>query len=100
VSTARARCVATVRGLVQGVGFRWYVQDRAAGLGLAGWVSNQADGSVEVVAEGAQAALDQFELELWEGPPGSLVSAVEVHHEPARGNLLGFVIRSGAHPGD
>ena len=51
------RLVATVRGMVQGVGFRWFVQREAARLGLDGWVANQVDGSVEVVAEGPDAAL-------------------------------------------
>jgi hypothetical protein len=37
---------------------------------------------------------------LWEGPMGASVGGVSVRHEPARGNLVGFVIRSGAHPGD
>jgi acylphosphatase len=94
------RLVANVRGSVQGVGFRWYVEREAARLSLSGWVSNQADGSVEVVAEGADENLEQLLLALWEGPTGSSVSDVRVHHEPARGNIIGFGIRSGAHRGD
>lgn len=92
--------MATVRGYVQGVGFRWFVEREAARLGLEGWVSNQADGSVEVVAEGAEEALGALLLQLWEGPSGAAVSDVDVRHEPARGNLVGFAIRSGAHRGD
>jgi acylphosphatase len=94
------RLVATVRGFVQGVGFRWFVEREAARLGLEGWVSNQADGSVEVVAEGDEASLAQLTLVLWEGPAGSSVSDVDLRHEPARGNIVGFTIRSGAHRGD
>lgn len=94
------RLTATVQGQVQGVGFRWFVEREAAGLGLDGWVSNQADGSVQIVAEGPDEALDGLLLRLWEGPSGSVVSTVVVHHEPARGNLVGFIIRSGAHRGD
>ena len=94
------RLVATVRGLVQGVGFRWFVEREAARLGLDGWVANQPDGSVEVVAEGDAAVLDQLILALWEGPAASAVSDVDVRHEPARGNLVGFSVRSGAHRGD
>ncbi len=94
------RLVATVRGQVQGVGFRWFVQREAARLGLAGWVANQYDGSVEVVAEGPETALSELVLMLWEGPSGSSVGGVETRHEPARGNIAGFTIRSGAHPGD
>jgi len=94
------RLVATVRGYVQGVGFRWFVEREAARLGLDGWVANQLDGSVEVVAEGPKDLLGRLVLVLWEGPAGSSVSEVAVRHEPARGNLIGFAIRSGAHRGD
>jgi len=100
MSAAERRLVATVRGHVQGVGFRWYVQREAVRLGLDGWVANLADGSVEVVAEGSEALLDQLLLQLWEGPAGSSVSDIGVRHEPVRGNIVGFSIRSGAHRGD
>ena len=100
LSPAAQRLVATVRGFVQGVGFRWFVEREAARLGLDGWVANQPDGSVEVVAEGSDELLDQLVLQLWEGPPGSSVSEVHVRHEPARGNVVGFSIGSGAHRGD
>lgn len=95
-----ARLVATVRGYVQGVGFRWFVQREADALGLGGWVANQPDGSVEVVAEGPEQLLDRLVACLWEGPGGASVSDVAVRHEPARGNLVDFTIRSGAHRGD
>jgi acylphosphatase len=100
MSPDRLRLVATVRGFVQGVGFRWFVERAAARLGLEGWVTNQSDGSVEVVAEGLPDQLGQLVLQLWEGPAGSSVSDVQVRHEPARGNVVGFTIRSGAHRGD
>ncbi len=100
MTPTRQRLVATVRGMVQGVGFRWFVQREAARLGLDGWVANQADGSVEVVAEGPETALGELVLMLWEGPPGASVGGVDARHEPARGNLTGFTIRSGAHRGD
>jgi acylphosphatase len=94
------RLVATVRGYVQGVGFRWYVEREAARLDLDGWVANRPDGSVEIVAEGGEDVLGRLVLALWEGPAGSSVSDVSVRHEPARGNIVGFTIRSGAHRGD
>jgi len=100
MSPTQQRLVAVVSGQVQGVGFRWFVQREATRLGLDGWVSNQPDRSVEVVAEGPDAALDQLVLQLWEGPLGSSVGGVDVRHEPARGNIVGFTIRSGAHGGD
>ena len=100
LSPADQRLVATVRGIVQGVGFRWFVEREAARLGLQGWVANQADGSVEIVAEGSDEHLALLVLQLWEGPAGSSVSDVQVRNEPARGNVVGFTIRSGAHRGD
>ena len=97
---ARPRLVATVHGLVQGVGYRWFVVREASGLGLDGWVANQADGSVAVVAEGPHEALGQLVVVLQEGPAGAAVTSVDVRHEPGRGDLQGFSIRSGAHRGD
>lgn len=66
-----------VKGRVQGVGFRWYVADRARNLGLAGWVRNVADGSVELCASGSARALAVFEADVTKGPPGAQVSNVE-----------------------
>ena len=100
MSARGARLVAVVRGHVQGVGYRWFVEREAAALRLDGWVANRADGSVEVMAEGPPEALDRLVLQLWEGPSGSSVADVEARTEPARGNIVGFTIRSGAHRGD
>lgn len=97
---ANVRLVAVVRGHVQGVGYRWFAQREADGLQLDGWVSNQADGSVEVVAEGPEGTIGTLLLALWNGPGGAAVSDIDVRREPARGNLSGFSIRSGAHRGD
>lgn len=47
-------------GMVQGVGFRFVAESIAGGLGLTGWVKNLRDGRVEVVAEGNEAALNEF----------------------------------------
>jgi acylphosphatase len=96
----RRRLVAVVRGLVQGVGYRWFVQREASRLGLVGWVANQMDASVEVVAEGPDGDLERLVLALWEGPAAAMVSDVAVRHEPARGGIGSFTVRSGAHPGD
>jgi acylphosphatase len=92
--------VAVVRGQVQGVGFRWFVQREASRLGLEGWVANRPDGGVEVVAQGPEQELEWLTAVLWDGPAGAAVSQVEVRREPARGHLGTFVIRSAAHRGD
>ena len=55
---ARRRVGAVVRGIVQGVGFRRFVERTGSGLGLDGWVMNRADGSVELDAEGPPDAID------------------------------------------
>lgn len=69
-----------VRGRVQGVGFRWFVRERAREAGLRGWVRNNADGSVELLAAGPAAALERLEAAVREGPPGALVSEVARSH--------------------
>ena len=74
---------ARVTGRVQGVGFRWSAVREARRLGLRGWVRNADDGSVEVEAEGAPAALADFLAWLHQGPAGAVVSGVEVHPVPA-----------------
>jgi acylphosphatase len=70
---------AVVRGRVQGVGFRDYVETRARFLRLAGYVRNLPDGrSVEVIAEGPREALEQLMQNLREGPSMSLIDVVDI----------------------
>jgi acylphosphatase len=68
-----------VRGRVQGVGFRWFVLREAQRLGVVGFVSNLPDGSVEVVAQGAPAALEALSRALAHGPSLARVDDVEKH---------------------
>jgi len=65
-----------IRGRVQGVGFRWFVQETARELGLSGWVSNRRDGSVELAAAGAEEALEKLRTAVRNGPPGAVVQTV------------------------
>ena len=74
-----------VRGRVQGVGFRWFVRERARALGLTGWVRNRQDGTVEVLAEGTDAALRELRTLLRAGPSGARVS--EVEDQPTTPNI-------------
>ena len=67
-----------VFGRVQGVSFRAHTQDKAESLGLAGFVCNEADGSVYVEAEGAESDLADFVRWLHQGPPMAKVMRVEV----------------------
>jgi acylphosphatase len=66
-----------VRGVVQGVGFRYFVSRQATMLGLAGHARNCSDGSVEVVAEGETRALAELESRLRAGPAVSEVETLE-----------------------
>ena len=67
-----------VRGRVQGVGFRWFVEREAHILGIAGWVRNNHDGSVEVLAQGTRDQLLGLHSRLREGPRAARVDEVEV----------------------
>jgi len=66
-----------VRGRVQGVGFRWFVEREAHVLGIAGWVRNNADGSVEVLAMGSRDQLLSLQSRLRQGPRAARVDDVE-----------------------
>ncbi|HET7473681.1 MAG TPA: acylphosphatase [Candidatus Limnocylindrales bacterium] len=94
------RLDATVRGRVQGVGFRYYVVKRATERGLTGWVANEPSGNVRCVAEGPVEAIDQLEEVLRRGPIGAVVDDVSVVRMPATGEFGGFSVRSGGHAGD
>jgi acylphosphatase len=67
-----------IEGRVQGVGYRAFVEMRAAQLGLSGWVRNRRDGSVEAVLQGAPATIDHMLEQCRKGPPGSRVDRVEI----------------------
>ncbi|MGE5926513.1 MAG: acylphosphatase [Gemmatimonadota bacterium] len=65
-----------VTGRVQGVGFRWFVVKEARALGLAGYVRNLVDGSVEVLADGEAADLERLAAALAHGPEAARVAGV------------------------
>ena len=98
--TRPARLEASVRGRVQGVGFRVWALREGMHLGLDGFVANEANGSVRVVAEGPRQDLGRLVGRLEEGPPSAIVERVVVRWEPARGLPAGFRIESRAHRGD
>lgn len=94
------RLEATVRGVVQGVGFRWFVVREARRLDLTGWVANEYDGTVRVVAEGPPDRIAALRSALDAGPAGALVERVSAVEMPATGTLGEFTVRSAGHAGD
>lgn len=88
------RLEAAVIGRVQGVSFRYYTVQQARQLGLVGWVANQADGSVQLVAEGPEQAIDVFAAFLQTGSPQASVERVIQRREAATGEFPSFRIRS------
>lgn len=90
---SRSRLTARVTGRVQGVGFRWWLRGHAVRLGLVGWVMNGDDErSVDLVAEGDGAALDEIERVIGTGPQGARVESVDARRSPASGEFDRFGI--------
>ena len=89
-----ARLHVIVEGRVQGVGFRYYVLEKASLLGLTGWVRNRWDDTVEVLAEGGREPLDKLLSTLHKGPTASYVENLKVDWEDYLGEFGGFSIKS------
>ena len=81
-----------VRGLVQGVGFRYFAVQVAERLSIVGFVRNLPTGEVEIVAEGDERALEKFLAEIRRGPPTADVTDVKVWEEPPSGKFSRFSI--------
>lgn len=88
-----SRVRAEIRGVVQGVGYRYFTVGEARERGLTGWSRNRPDGSVEVLVEGESGLVQDFIKRLRIGPPGSRVTTVEVHKEPFTGEFDSFQVR-------
>jgi acylphosphatase len=84
---------AAVSGRVQGVGYRYAVVHLAERLGLAGWVRNAPDGSVEAWAQGDEPALRQLIAFLRQGPRSALVRSVDILSVDPDPSLHGFAVR-------
>ncbi len=84
---------AVVVGYVQGVGFRYFVVNKAQALGLRGYVRNQSNGDVEVVAQGIRPALERLLTQLRQGPSASEVHNVETMWRKPTEHFSGFHIR-------
>ena len=84
-----------IRGTVQGVGYRYALQAQAESRGVAGWVRNRGDGSVEALVQGEARAVEAVIAWVHRGPPAARV--VEVQVEPGAGDdttpHTGFALR-------
>ena len=82
-----------ISGRVQGVGFRYFVSDRAGFEGIHGYVRNLDDGRVEAVVEGDEEAVVRMERAIRRGPPAARVDDVQVEPMVPQGRPTGFFIR-------
>jgi len=83
-----------VRGVVQGVNYRWFTQRRASDLGLTGYVRNAADGSVQITIEGARELIEHLLDVLRVGPSAAVVESVQVEWHAPSGEFDRFEVRS------
>jgi acylphosphatase len=82
-----------VSGRVQGVGYRFFLQDRAAVEGVHGWVRNRPDGRVEALIEGDDQSVERVERAIRRGPPGARIDEVVVEDLAPSHRATGFSIR-------
>jgi len=87
------RAEAIIYGIVQGVYYRYYTRREAERLDLTGWVANQRDGTVKVVVEGPERALQEMVSFLLQGSPESTVDHVKVDWLKATSEFNEFSIR-------
>jgi len=89
----KVRLRAIVHGRVQGVNFRYYTRQQALQLGVAGYVRNLWDGTVEVVAEGEQGVVTRLLSWLYKGPRMAVVEKVDVEWLEYSGEFRRFEVR-------
>ena len=82
-----------VRGMVQGVGFRYFTRSAARRLAVDGFVRNMPDGSVELEAQGEEEAIGRLIADLRRGPSASVVEGLDIEDIPAREYKNDFDIR-------
>ena len=92
VRAMHARAHVVFRGHVQGVNFRAYCRERAFELGLAGWVRNRDDGTVEAVFEGEKAVVEEAIAWNRTSQPRARVAGADVRWEAPTGEFRTFAI--------
>lgn len=81
-----------ISGIVQGVGYRWFVRDAAAKYALTGLVRNRRDGSVEGEAQGEKKAIETFILKIKTGHPWAKIKSAEIRETEDRKGEKNFFI--------
>lgn len=83
----------TIFGQVQGVNYRYYARKKAADLKLVGWVKNNRDGTVYIIAEGDEQGLTEFVNWCRSGPPAAQVSKINIEWSVAKNIFKTFEIK-------
>jgi acylphosphatase len=91
MSKARVRTI--IRGRVQGVFFRQHIRQKAAALGISGWVINRSDGAVEALFEGEKADIEKIVHWCHRGPSQAEVTDVQTAEEDYTGEFRDFTVR-------
>lgn len=89
----KKRVIIRVYGFVQGVNFRYYTMREAQNLGLSGWVKNEEDGSVTILAEGEEEDLKKLIEWAKRGPNWAEVEKIEVNWQEAKDEFERFEVR-------
>ncbi len=89
----KSRAKLIIKGIVQGVNFRYYTQREAQKRNLTGWVRNLADGSVGAVFEGEEEDLEAMIQWCHHGPPSAQVTELIVQPEEYRGEFQTFFVK-------
>jgi acylphosphatase len=89
----KSRAKLIIKGIVQGVNFRYYTQREAQKRNLTGWVRNLADGSVGAVFEGEEEEVEAMIQWCRHGPPSSRVTELIVQPEEYRGEFQTFFVK-------
>jgi acylphosphatase len=82
-----------IEGRVQGVGFRYFVLEKAYELGVKGWVRNTYNGEVEVLAEGSNKQIEKFLGLIRQGPSLASITKIDIQRNVASGEYIDFSLR-------
>ena len=93
MNTDKKRAIFRITGLVQGVGFRYFVYRHASAVGLKGYVANRYDGSVFAIVEGGRLRIEELHKHLRQGPSHSRVEQVKVEYGECTNEFSSFTVK-------